>query len=362
MTILKEDTTVNTGFKSTIIYVVVWFLILLFPLTNELVDTGSAFTWSNIFEWWIGTIPFLVIFLLHHLVLIPKLFLKKKQFTYLAIVVLVVSAFGTYEYYEFKHMEQMRIQEAIITGTQLPLPPPNPSLIPRPVTTQIILLMLMLASNLLIVIRDRYYNEQRRINELESIRLQDELKYLKTQVNPHFFMNMLNNIHGMVEVNASTAQDMILELSKLMRYVLYEGKNPTVTFENEVSFINSYIVLMRRRFPEEKVSIRFDASSDYPKEVLLPPLLFITFLENSFKHGISYRHKSVIKASLEYKQGQIVFCCHNTKPELHHTGQGGVGLSNVKRRLDLLFGNEYELSLDDGPSEYNVKLIIPCMK
>lgn len=156
---------------------------------------------------------------------------------------------------------------------------------------------------------------------------------------------------------------MILELSKLMRYVLYEGNNPTTVLASEVNFISSYVSLMRQRYPAPKVDIRLDVP-DKPSDILrLPPLLFIPFIENAFKHGISYRRKSEVEISLETEDGTIRFFCRNTKPQLvaDNTRVGGVGLRNIRRRLDLLYDNAYSLEINDNTDDYSVILIIPCL-
>lgn len=192
-------------------------------------------------------------FLIHNYVLIPRLLLDGKMKRYSAGVILLLVTFFLYEY--AAHGARMGLN--------------------------CLLGFLMLGFNLAIVLLFKYQREQENQKVLDSIRLQEEVRYLKAQINPHFFMNMLNNIHAMVEVDRDKAQEMILELSKLMRYVLYEGEESLTTFANEVRFISSYVALMRQRYPSDKVK--------------LPPLLFIAFVENAFKHGISYRRMSHIR-------------------------------------------------------------------
>lgn len=240
---------------------------------------------------------------------------------------------------------------------------PHRHMIPLPVLLNVFLGMLVLGFNLGISLFFKSYREQEVLSELESMRLQEELKYLKTQINPHFFMNMLNNIHAMIEVDPVKAQDMIIELSKLMRYVLYEGDNSSTTFAREVRFISSYISLMRRRYPADKVDIQFDAPSDPSDSVKLPPLLFISFIENAFKHGVSYMKASMIKVNIKESDGMIDFCCRNTKANADASvvNEGGVDLDNVKRRLDLLYDTRYELEIDETEEEYTVMLKLPCL-
>lgn len=193
------------------------------------------------------------------------------------------------------------------------------------------------------------------------MRMQEELRYLKAQIDPHFFMNMLNNIHSMVDVDPELAQQMILDLSKLMRYVLYEGSSSYTTFENEVQFISKYVELMRQRYPSDKVQVSLDVPETPSASLLLPPLLFISFVENAFKHGVSYMRKSEISVSLSEEPSRICFKCSNTRSPLEtRTGtKGGVGLANVRRRLDLLYQDRYMLDIVETDEIYSVILIIP---
>ena len=135
-----------------------------------------------------------------------------------------------------------------------------------------------------IVLLFKQQREQEKIKALETSRLQHELKYLKAQINPHFFMNTLNNIHGTVGIDPAKAQEMILELSKMMRYILYEGKDKVVPLSSEIGFIQCYTSLMKRRYPENKVTISMDLPESTPAGMTVAPLLFMSFIENAFKH------------------------------------------------------------------------------
>ena len=223
--------------------------------------------------------------------------------------------------------------------------------------------LLLLGLNLAVSIMFKYYRDQEDRKLLENMRLKDELKYLKAQINPHFFMNMLNNIHALVETDPVKAQEMLLELSKLMRYVLYEGDNDVATLQSEVRFLTTYIELMRQRYPESKVCVVTDLRSEPQEDVPIPPLLFIAFVENAFKHGVSYRKRTEIEVSLRLISGKIHFYCRNTKPENEGAVSvpGGVGLENARRRLDLLYGSDYSLRIDDLDEEFIVVLIIPSL-
>ena len=153
---------------------------------------------------------------------------------------------------------------------------------------------------------------------------------------------------------------MILELSYLMRYVLYESENPMTTLAAESRFISSYVALMKRRYVEGIVKVSLDIHDKASENINLPPLLFISFIENAFKHGVSYNNETHIDIKLNEDNGKITFICDNTIPQKKSSvAKGGVGLSNVRRRLDLLYGEDYSLDIKQDEHTHSVKLIIP---
>ena len=196
--------------------------------------------------------------------------------------------------------------------------------------------------------------------ELDKKNLEQRLQYLRYQVNPHFFMNTLNNIHALVDIDPEKAKTTIVELSKMMRYILYEGSNRLIPVQREMQFLNNYVLLMRLRYPD-KVAITFDAPSAVP-DLLLPPLLLIIFVENAFKHGISYCNDSFINISFRIEGGRLVFKCRNSKNMNMNCEKGGLGLVNVRKRLDLLFAQNYRLDITDGADVYEVTLSLPLAK
>jgi LytS/YehU family sensor histidine kinase len=170
-------------------------------------------------------------------------------------------------------------------------------------------------------------------------------------------MNTLNNIHALVDIDAEKAKSTILELSKMMRFILYEGDKKGVPLTREFDFIRNYVTLMRLRFTD-KVRITVDLPAQVPDKQI-PPLMLITFIENAFKHGISYQHESFIDVKASIEDDQLHFSCRNSKAEKPNEEKGGVGLANVKQRLKLLYDNHYALKIQDSPDIYSVQLSIP---
>ena len=134
------------------------------------------------------------------------------------------------------------------------------------------------------------------------------------------------------------------------------------TLAAELRFISSYVSLMRKRYIEELVTVNLDVPESCPEGIRIPPLLFIPFIENAFKHGVSYNNETMIDVSLSEAKGKIRFTCSNTSQRKSDNDiKGGVGLANVKRRLDLIYGNDYSLRIDKTIQAYSVILIIPSL-
>lgn len=195
--------------------------------------------------------------------------------------------------------------------------------------------------------------------EMEKAQQETELAFLRNQISPHFFFNALNNIYALVSINGDEAQKAIEKLSGLMRYLIYDSDNKKVHISKEINFLQNYIDLMAQRV-NKKVDISVDIQKT-TKDFSVPPLLFIPFVENAFKHGVSYRDASFIKVFMKCEENQIVFNCVNSAhpQEKKKEASSGLGIHNIKRRLDLLYGSKAKLEILDDDTCYDVKLNIP---
>lgn len=227
----------------------------------------------------------------------------------------------------------------------------------EPAVTQIFIAFLLVGMNLGVKESFRTVKNEKEMEELRRRRLEQELEYLRYQVHPHFFMNTLNNIHALVDINPEQAKSTIVELSRLMRYVLYDGSQPLIPLVKEVEFLRHYIALMRLRYTDE-VRIAMHVPAQIP-DVHVPPLLCINFVENAFKHGISYRAPSFIDVSLDVQGGYLIFTCTNSRHAQPKQPRGGIGLENIRRRLELLYGSDHVLDIGETEQTYNVLLKIP---
>ena len=196
------------------------------------------------------------------------------------------------------------------------------------------------------------------MKELEAENTKQRLESLRYQINPHFLMNTLNNIHALVDIDPEKAKESIEEFSKMMRILLYEGEPPTIPLAKELDFIEHFISLMRHRYPEEAVRIE----TLFPENrsgVAVPPLVMASFVENAFKHGVSYSEDSFIRVKVELQDGKVVFHCSNSSHPADGDERHGIGLENIKKRLALLYGNVYTLSIDEDGGRYDVLLAVP---
>lgn len=222
--------------------------------------------------------------------------------------------------------------------------------------------MLMMGSSLAIAVFFRTQEERLQYREQQTMHLQSELDYLKYQINPHFFMNTLNNIHALVDIDGELAKKAIIELSRLMRYLLYESEQTTVPLRRELTFISHYLELMKIRC-DESVALTYqkpEAASPI-LEAGIPPLLLLTFIENAFKHGISHKEPSFIDIRITQENNQLHFYCANSNfsRDRMQTLQGGVGLDNVRKRLQLIYQDRYKLDIIPTRKVFTVDLWLP---
>jgi two-component system LytT family sensor kinase len=197
------------------------------------------------------------------------------------------------------------------------------------------------------------------IRELEKEKLNSELTLLKNQVSPHFFFNTLNNIYSLIEINQKDAQEAVLSLSKMMRYMLYESEHGNTKLSHEIEFMKGYIDLMKLRM-SERVKLTVDFPEEY-EDHDLPPLLFIPFIENAFKHGVSYQGSSFIEISLRSDSHQIAFTTRNSLSTANGTSSeaaSGIGLNNVRKRLALLYPGRHELKTGAEGTVFTAELVI----
>ena len=365
--------------KEHIIYTLMWIALYLSPLMSIYMRMSGNphidFSWYEILNAWKFNTVWIVLFAIHNFLLAPLLIIKRRTWLYTALVVaLLVATMFTLSamrpsHSKMRHAPQRSeccehdcMDAEMMASKQQPPPMREGGPLMMFGPGEVVIFfggLLLMGMNLGVKLYFRSQEDADILSQIEKHALERQLQYLKYQVNPHFFMNTLNNIHALVDIDPERAKASIVELSKLMRYVLYEGNNKLTPLSREVQFLRNYVQLMSMRYTGN-VSISLDAPEVLP-DLSLPPLLLVIFVENAFKHGISYRTKSFVEISLQPHGDRLLFSCRNSRPEIKHDEnmKGGVGLSNVRRRLDLLFPADYTLDIKETEDIYTVKLEIP---
>lgn len=364
----------------SVIYLVLWTILFAAPILTLYTRPSSGISpglrWNEVFTVWRIYAVYLIVFLLHNLFIAPLLIYKHKKMLYLTMVTALLMMFQVYQctqrpedsgrpHPDFKEMERPRpgnmerIHRPMDGGPHMrhgDIHHP-PVFIGQLDVVAFVIVFLMLGMNLGIKLYCKSDADEKRMKDLVQKNLEQQLEYLKYQINPHFFMNTLNNIHALVDIDPEKAKATIEELSKMMRYVLYEGAKTMIPLQREAAFIGNYITLMRLRYTD-KVEIEVEMPAEMP-EGNIPPLLLITFIENAFKHGVSYLRKSFISVRLEVVGDRIHFECNNSRMPAENDVHGGIGLKNVKKRLQLIYGDDYTFTVNDSYDIYEVTLDIP---
>lgn len=379
--------------KEHTIYSAIWAMLYASPVINIYTRMAGnpriTFSWTEILHAWEYTSTWLVMFAIHNFLLLPLLLRKRKTGTYLCLsfLILLTGMFITYlnrpmhknryktrmeaewkaDSLAYERVAAVRLGDGRYCSPQNPMRrkpldfqpiDPLPMLGPGELVAFFGGLLLM-GMNLGVKLYFMSQRDRERQKIIDQRNLEQQMEYLKYQVNPHFFMNTLNNIHALVDIDPERAKTTIVELSKMMRHILYEGSKKLIPLTREMEFLNLYVQLMRLRYTR-KVHINVDVPPQLP-ELKLPPLMLIIFVENAFKHGISYREESFIDIKLRVENKRLLFSCCNSKPtQVQRTNEkGGMGLQNVRQRLELLYDDDYTLDISDGEKTYEVKLDIP---
>ncbi len=365
--------------QEVVIYGILWLVVFLLVPAAMLLNghsNGLAFRLSDVFRIWLNILPFLILFLLHDLVAAPLWVDQGKAGAYIAVTVVLLFMFGGYVWMsrrepESRHphgpppverMEENRPPRDLAGEGKPPRPdrkrpPRNGDLPLTPEVMKFLLGLLMLGVNLGVKYYLKSQRGERRMQELKAENLERQLEALRYQINPHFFMNTLNNIHALVDVDPEQAKISIEEFSKLMRFILYEGDRPTIPLFKELEFLRNYVSLMKIRYSD---SVRIDLSlPDRTDGAEIPPLVLASFVENAFKHGISYEKPSFVRVSVSLEDGRIAFKCVNSRQSAEQVRNHGVGLSNIRGRLDILYGSRYTLYMDENEEVYEILLLLP---
>ncbi len=216
-------------------------------------------------------------------------------------------------------------------------------------------LFFMLLSTAVYVISANFRNREHR-KSLENEKLNAELAFLKSQINPHFLFNSLNNIYSLAYQKSEKTAEAILKLSEIMRYMLYESNEDTVLLEEEINYLHNYIDLQKLRF-KENVFVDIQVDIDEAEHRIMP-LLLISFLENAFKHGVSTDASKPIRIHIDVRNGRLHFKAENAKNQLNKDQTRGVGLTNLRRRLQLGYPDRHSIHVVESENYYTSELFL----
>lgn len=326
-------------------YVLVWATIFLVPFIYTKLTTDKPIELHDVLTVWGKILPYYIIFLINNYLLAPFLLLRQRYMWYtVSLLLLVAGVFGNAE------LLSLHTSIGHLSFSKLKL------------YWSMLLGIVIAGINSMIKLYYRAIVTTQRMALLEKEAVESQMEYLKHQINPHFLMNTLNNIHAMIDFDTEMAKKSVVELSHLLRHVLYDSSEKYTTLDKEVEFIDSYIKLMRIRFIDE-VNIEFNTPDIVLcRKIKLPPLLLIVLVENAFKHGISYDANSFVKIDIIAFDNELTCIVTNSRhfSSKNNTEHSGIGLSNVTRRLEMLFGKRYTLTIDDSDTKrYTVELVIP---
>ncbi len=309
---------------------------------------------------------FIILFYyLNTLVLIPKFLAREKWLWYVLSIVACLSVF----LYLPKEIAAKIAEPEVLNPQNRPWIPnpayhgkiPNTSLgRRRPLAdgyNTVLFLLVFTVGTCISVIQRWLLTEQNR-KETENEKLNTELSFLKSQVNPHFFFNTLNNIYSLAVVRSEKTAPAVMKLSSIMRYILTETQRDLVPLSNEVDFTHNFIDLQKVRLTD-KVMLQFSAEGDIDT-LLIAPLLFIPFVENAFKYGVSTKESSSIQIYIKTEGNTIIFNSINyiVATENTLTENTGIGINNVKRRLELMYPGKHVLTTTEKDNYYTVHLEI----
>jgi len=299
---------------------------------------------------------------LHSLVLIPRLLAERKIAFYIFSIVALLALFIIIPsvYFQFVEIPHPKFVQNLAPppGNRHPNRFGTKKILPFtfPGTIMMFLLILIISGGIKII--NQWFRSEQRTEEIEKEKISTELALLRSQVNPHFLFNTLNNIYALAVSNSPDTANSIMKLSAIMRYVLDDVKSNFVPLGKEILFLENYISLQRVRLTEKSL-VNFTTEGN-TADKQIAPLLLIAFVENAFKYGISTHQPSVIDIHLKVTDNQLSFVVGNQKFQNSQAAPDntGIGLSNTRRRLDIIYQNKYSLLTENKDSSFLITLTL----
>jgi sensor histidine kinase YesM len=334
-------------------WIVMFAVVPLMYIFQYAIGRDEGVNMAFILQNWLEILPYFVLFCIHNFLLAP-LFFRKKYALYFSVTTAVFIAFSVYI------LATIIGPPAGADGTVEA--PPGTKRPFSPEVMKILIGALLLLVNLGIKAMVQSMENEKEVQELRAESLAQSMEVLRYQINPHFFMNTLNNIQALVLTEPEKATQCISEFSKLMRMVLNEGSTALIPLDREVQFIGHFVSLMRLQLPQA-VRIDFDCPEN-GGGAMVPALAMVSFVENAFKHGSKSGEGAFVTISIATENGRVRFLCANKSEPVaipKDASEGGIGISNVKNRLELLYDKDFVLDCGSDDGAYTVLLSIPAI-
>lgn len=329
-------------------HMALWAFLFLSPLTYW---RGTGFHFMHYLMTCMTPLFQMIVFYLNYVVLAPKLFVRGKHRYDLLINILLLTTLGTILHFWMVYVNSIYVPNSNIPDDAIG----TISYIAR----NSLNLAIFAGGATALALARRWVTTDRKLKEVEAERATAELRNLRSQINPHFLLNTLNNIYALTAFDTPKAQQAIQELSKMLRHILYDYQQPKVALSDEVEFLQNYVNLMRIRL-SDSVDVKFQTFIANP-QLEVAPMVFISLVENAFKHGVSPSEPSFIHIQIESADNRIVCDIQNSnhpKTADDHSGHG-IGLVQVQRRLELTYPNHYQW--EHGPTDdgiYRSRIVI----
>lgn len=352
----------NSGSNKILIHSAIWCFFISTSLI-QFYESPSHINTDFFIQWFTG----IALFYLNYTYLVTNFLLQKKYVYYICIILVLIVAFmlirhqfftpNFREFREFRYPNNINLKK---------FPYPYENINHRmhrreqPFFFKIVpsvFYILIIAISTIIKTLSEFYNDQQNTLIAESQRTATELNYLRTQTNPHFLFNSLNSIYSLAHKKSDLVPDAIVTLSEMMRYMLYETDNKYVLLEKEIDYIKNYIELQKLRLNNiENISINIHGNT---KDKFIEPMLLISFIENAFKYGTDYKGAAYVKIVITIEENVFSFWIENKiENNKKDPENSGIGLANIKNRLNLLYPNTHQLDLKTKDSKYTVHLTL----
>lgn len=338
---LISDILINSKFR---IFRHVVLLLVISIIVSSLNFNGEYKSiYSRYYEWLVLFVIFTGVIYMNMYILVPRFLLKNKLPIYFIsvficiLILLLLISLSQFTFHFIDHSKGLNYASLLFSFTY-----------------SILVLGLIIVCSSSFVILKNWIIYNQRISELQATTLNAELQQLKNQINPHFLFNMLNNANIMVKHNPTIASEMLIKLDDLLSYQIEDSAKDKVLLTDDIVFLTDYLELEKSRRDRFEYTISKEGEVE---NVKIPPLLFIPFVENAVKHSPENKNISYVNISFRIKEGQLLFLCVNSKPKIPLTKkEGGLGLMNIKRRLELLYRDNYSLELSETETTYTVNL------